>query len=125
MIAERPRSEGASCRTNNPIVGVTSSSSAHPQGGRGAEPGGSATSADLPAAVFVVLHIAASGTSVLPAILTRRGDIPAAHAIDGEPVEHRRIYVAPPDHHLLLEEDAVRVVPSGESSSSSPTTRAC
>jgi len=66
--------------------------------------------ADLPAAVFVVVHIAASGTSVLPAILTRRGPIPALHAIDGEPIEHGRIYVAPPDHHLLLEPDSVRVI---------------
>jgi two-component system chemotaxis response regulator CheB len=64
----------------------------------------------LPAAVFVVLHIAPSGTSVLPAILTRRGNLPAVHATDGELVEHGRIYVAPPDYHLLLETDAVRVV---------------
>jgi two-component system, chemotaxis family, protein-glutamate methylesterase/glutaminase len=65
---------------------------------------------DLRAAVFVVLHIAASGTSVLPAILTRRGPLPAFHAVDGEATEHGRIYVAPPDHHLLLEPDVVRVV---------------
>jgi two-component system chemotaxis response regulator CheB len=66
--------------------------------------------ADLPAAVFVVLHIAPSGTSVLPSILTRRGSLPAAHAIDGDAIEPGRIYVAPPDHHVLLEEEGVRVV---------------
>ena len=65
---------------------------------------------DLPAAVFVVLHIPASGTSVLPAILQRRGRLPAAHAIDEEPIENGRIYVAPPDHHLLLHPGIVRVV---------------
>jgi two-component system, chemotaxis family, protein-glutamate methylesterase/glutaminase len=65
---------------------------------------------DLAAAVFVVLHIAPSGTSVLPAILTRRGPLPATHASDGEAIQRGRIYVAPPDHHLLLEPDAVRVV---------------
>jgi two-component system, chemotaxis family, protein-glutamate methylesterase/glutaminase len=66
--------------------------------------------ADLEAAVFVVLHLPASGTSVLPAILQRRGRLPAAHAVDDEPIEHGRIYVAPPDHHLLLQSDGVRVV---------------
>lgn len=65
---------------------------------------------DLPAAVFVVLHIPASGTSVLPAILGRRGDLPAAHAVDEEPIRNSRVYVAPPDHHLLVQPDAVRVI---------------
>ena len=60
---------------------------------------------DLPAAVFVVLHIPAYGTSVLPGILSRRGPLPAVHPTDGEPVRHGRIYVAPPDHHLLIEKD--------------------
>lgn len=65
--------------------------------------------ADLPAAVFVVLHIAPSGTSVLPSILSRRGDLPAVHASDGDAIEHGRVYVAPPDHHVLLAETTVRV----------------
>jgi two-component system chemotaxis response regulator CheB len=65
---------------------------------------------DLAAAIFVVLHISASGTSVLPAILGRRGDLRAAHAIDEEPIEHGRIYVAPPDHHLFLQPGVARVV---------------
>lgn len=61
--------------------------------------------ADLPAAVFIVLHIPAYGASVLPGILSRRGPLPAAHPADGEPIRHGRIYVAPPDHHLLVEKD--------------------
>lgn len=65
---------------------------------------------DLRAAVFVVLHIPASGTSVLPSILQRRGRLPAAHAVNGEDIEHGRIYVAPPDNHLLLQSDEIRVV---------------
>jgi two-component system chemotaxis response regulator CheB len=36
--------------------------------------------ADLPAALFVVHHFPAHGTSVLPAILNRRGELPAEHA---------------------------------------------
>ena len=58
--------------------------------------------ADLPAAVFVVLHLPATGTSALPDILSRHGPLAATHVKDGEPIENGRIYVAPPDHHLLL-----------------------
>jgi two-component system chemotaxis response regulator CheB len=58
--------------------------------------------AALPASVFVVLHVPVTGGSALPNILTRHGPLPASHAKDGEPIERRRIYVAPPDHHLLL-----------------------
>jgi two-component system chemotaxis response regulator CheB len=47
--------------------------------------------------------------SVLPQILSRAGDLPAAHAIDGEPIVHGRIYIAPPDRHLIVEHGAVRV----------------
>jgi two-component system, chemotaxis family, protein-glutamate methylesterase/glutaminase len=52
--------------------------------------------------MFVVLHVPSTGSSALPDILTRHGPLPASHAKDGEPIEQRRIYVAPPDHHLLL-----------------------
>lgn len=65
--------------------------------------------ADLPAAVFVVLHIAPYGRSAMPAILTRAGKIPAFHPRDDEPVTEGRIYVAPPDHHLILEDSKVRL----------------
>ena len=58
--------------------------------------------AGLPAAVLIVLHMPAYGHSVLPDILNRRGPLPASHAKDGEPIHPGRIYVAPPDHHLLV-----------------------
>ena len=58
--------------------------------------------ADLPAAVFVVLHIAPSGPSVLPTILQRSGSLPAVHPVHGERILPGRIYVAPPDRHMLL-----------------------
>jgi two-component system chemotaxis response regulator CheB len=57
---------------------------------------------DVPASVFVTVHFPEGGTSVLPQILNRAGRVPASHACDGEPIEPGRIYVAPPDHHLLL-----------------------
>ena len=64
---------------------------------------------DLPAAVFVVLHVPAIATSVLPAILERAGDLPADHAVDGAEIDRGRIYVAPPDHHLLVQPGFMRV----------------
>lgn len=57
---------------------------------------------DLPAAIFVVVHFPAYGTSVLPGILSRQGPLPAIHAEHGAPIEPGRIYVAPPDHHIVL-----------------------
>lgn len=60
--------------------------------------------ADFSATLFVVVHVPPSGPSVLPELLTRAGPLPAAHAVDGESIERGRIYVAPPDRHLILAE---------------------
>jgi len=67
---------------------------------------------DLPVAVLVVMHLPAEVPSHLPEILGRAGAFPAHHPRDGEPLQPRRIYVAPPDRHMLLEFDHV-VVASG------------
>src|SRR3712207_5936621 len=64
---------------------------------------------DLPAAVCVVWHLPAHAEGVLPAVLDRAGPLPAAHARDGEPIERSRIYVAPPDRHLVLERGHMRL----------------
>lgn len=66
---------------------------------------------DLPASIFVVLHQADRGApSMLPSILERSGKLPAQAAVDGARFERGRIYVAPPDRHLLISQDHVRVV---------------
>ncbi|HEY7062836.1 MAG TPA: chemotaxis protein CheB [Chloroflexota bacterium] len=65
---------------------------------------------DLPAAVCVVLHVPASGTSMLPQILNRAGTLSASHARDGELLRHGRVYVAPPDSHLVTEPARLRLV---------------
>jgi two-component system, chemotaxis family, protein-glutamate methylesterase/glutaminase len=65
--------------------------------------------ADLPAAVFVVLHVSSRHTSVLPAILNRAGPLRAVVAAEGETIAHRRVYVAPPGLHLLVERGTVRL----------------
>jgi two-component system, chemotaxis family, protein-glutamate methylesterase/glutaminase len=64
---------------------------------------------DIHASIFVVLHIS-RGRSMLPEILTRAGRLPASHPTDGEPPQYGRIYVAPPDHHLIVQAGSVRTV---------------
>lgn len=64
---------------------------------------------DLPAAVFVVLHVSPYGRSAMPVILSRAGKLPATHAQDGEEVRPGHVYVAPPDHHLVLQDGVVRL----------------
>lgn len=64
---------------------------------------------DLPVAVAVVLHIPATG-SRLPEILNRHAEMRAAHAAAGEPIVAGRIYVAPPDHHLVVRDGTWGVV---------------
>jgi two-component system chemotaxis response regulator CheB len=59
-------------------------------------------SPDLDASIFVVVHLPVTAYSVLPQILNRRGPIPAVHATDGMKIEKGRIYVAPPDFHLMV-----------------------
>ncbi len=58
--------------------------------------------ADLPAAVLIAIHISPNVRSRLPQILSRAGVLPVQHAVDDEPILAGRIYVAPPDHHLLV-----------------------
>lgn len=58
---------------------------------------------DLPASVFVIMHVAPRSRSMLPDILDASGPLPAAHAEDGANIEPGRIYVAPPDRHLVIE----------------------
>ena len=66
--------------------------------------------AGLNAAVAVVLHLPAGAQSRLPQILGRAGPLLAVAAEDGLPLERGRIYVAPPDHHLVIRDRECRIV---------------
>lgn len=57
---------------------------------------------DLPAAIFVVLHLPAQHNSYLATILSRAGPLTAKDAVDGEEIQRGKIYVAPPGFHLLV-----------------------
>jgi two-component system chemotaxis response regulator CheB len=63
----------------------------------------------LPAAVFIVCHFPPGSRSILPDILSQSGPLLAVHPRDGDPVHPGHIYVAPPDHHLLVEEGSVHL----------------
>jgi two-component system chemotaxis response regulator CheB len=63
----------------------------------------------LNAAVFIAWHLSPYSNSMLPEILNRAGKLKAKHPNDGEPIKLGKIYIAPPDHHLLLESDRIRL----------------
>ena len=65
---------------------------------------------DFPAPVLMVLHIPHNAVSVMPEILRRAGTLPAVHAASREPLRPGRIYVAPPDRHLILTDSVVTAV---------------
>jgi two-component system chemotaxis response regulator CheB len=65
--------------------------------------------ADLNASIFVVLHIGfgINGQSYLPEILSKAGPLRAVNPKHGEQIERGKIYLAPPDCHLLVTPDRI------------------
>ncbi len=72
---------------------------------------------ELPAAIFVVLHIPSQGSSLLPKIINRvikkqhkgASSLRAIHPQDGEAIQNGVIYVAPPDRHLLIKDGYIHL----------------
>lgn len=64
---------------------------------------------DLPATVFIVQHMSPAHSSILPALLQRVGKLKVSHAVDGERFSKSHVYVAPPDHHLIIEDRCIRL----------------
>ncbi len=62
---------------------------------------------DFPAPIFIVQHIAPYTESILPEVLNIFSPLKAKHPKDGEKIQASTIYIAPPDHHLLVEGDQV------------------
>jgi len=65
--------------------------------------------ANLAASLFIVVHTSPEAPGLIADILDNSSKLPAAHAVDGEIIQKGRIYVAPPDRHLLLEPNRVRL----------------
>ena len=61
---------------------------------------------DVPASVLIVQHIG-SHPSMLPQLMKARGPNPAVHPRSGDALCNGVLYVAPPDHHMLIERDYI------------------
>ena len=64
---------------------------------------------DFPAPICVVIHSAPQSPGLLPDILSRAGVLPAVTARDKQRLDPGRIYVPPPDYHLIVEPDRLRI----------------
>jgi two-component system, chemotaxis family, protein-glutamate methylesterase/glutaminase len=62
----------------------------------------------FPAPICIVQHIG-SNRSLLPELLRFRGNNHAVHPEDGQRLAPGTLFVAPPDRHMLLERDTVRL----------------
>jgi two-component system, chemotaxis family, protein-glutamate methylesterase/glutaminase len=60
-------------------------------------------SPDLSAAVLIVQHTAPQGPGFLANVLGRDAALPVKEAISGEIIRQGRVYVAPPDQHLIVQ----------------------
>src|SRR5215218_1177859 len=58
---------------------------------------------DFESSIFIVLHLSPFSHSNLPHILSRASKLPTIQASDGDKIEKGTIYIAAPDHHLVLE----------------------
>lgn len=63
---------------------------------------------DFPASVFVVVHTLPTGPGLLPDLLASAGPLPVSVPRPSAPIRPGQIYVAPPDHHLVLDDGWVR-----------------
>lgn len=63
----------------------------------------------LPASIFVTIHLTADSPVLLPSILSRSAALPACSPKDHEKIERGAIYVAPPDHDLLIADGRIRL----------------
>jgi len=65
--------------------------------------------ADYPAAVFIVVHTAPETPSVLADLLDRVCPLQVVFAKTGDAIRPGKVFVAPPDFHLMLEAEDVRL----------------
>ena len=68
---------------------------------------------DFNASIFIVLHLAPFSNSNLPLILSRAGNVPAVRATNDEKIERGKIYIAPPNYHLILKKGNRMAVTKG------------
>ena len=62
--------------------------------------------ADLPAALFLVIHMPPHPSN-LAEVLSKSSRLPTLEATQDQPIQRGTIYVAPPDHHLFIDNDRI------------------
>ncbi len=66
---------------------------------------------DFNAAILVVLHTSARPGSFLTKILGRAAPLPVLHPKDWTSIENGKIYIAPPDLHMIVSGNMLRTLP--------------
>ncbi len=82
---------------------------------------------DLPATIFIVIHLSPHSASFLPEILSnkmqkqdRGGSLRAVHPQNGEVIQPGRIYIAPPDYHMLIKPGHIRLMQGAHENGTRP-----
>lgn len=64
---------------------------------------------DFPAAILIVVHIPSNKVSRLHKIISHYTRIPVMKPSDGMSLEGNRIYVAPPNFHMIIKNDKIHL----------------
>jgi len=65
---------------------------------------------DFDAAVFIVIHISRNSlTEIILGQIQKQTELKCILPADGEEIQNGRIYLAPADHHMMLEKGNIRV----------------
>lgn len=64
--------------------------------------------ADFPGSIFITTHVPAN-SAYLPEVLARASALRTIAATDGQPIEPGSVYVAVPNHHLLIVNGTIRL----------------
>src|SRR5687767_15322737 len=75
---------------------------------------------DFPAPLCVVMHTSPHLPGLLHQILDRAGPLGCVMAATGDRLRAGRIFVAPPDHHLLIEPNLLRIIKGPRENGSRP-----
>jgi two-component system, chemotaxis family, protein-glutamate methylesterase/glutaminase len=64
----------------------------------------------LDAALLIVLHTSNGAGGLLPLIMQRCSRMVVVDPHDGDPIEKGKVYIAPPDHHMVVEGNILRIL---------------
>jgi len=70
--------------------------------------------AEFPVPVVIVQHLDPRHKTIIAEVLGRRARLPVKLAQEGEHAKAGTIYIAPPNHHLLVEAEGVLMLSSSE-----------